>query len=392
MLTISARLASCVVLVTGIILSQLASPQSAEAYPQDPRDCTRSAIEFQFKDDWGDWTATEKSLYTEAVERLEVDAKNHKGNSYIQVAEKPAPFNEDVTLTLKLNEDSIANVGLGHSDSALPFGQGCNDVWINKNINPSLNAIRRNTWWKVSRHETFHIAGAHHSGKSDSRDGDGPPTMVTCYGVDYPFSGVNTLSSDDEAYIGWLHNGLAHRQIHPNLGFEQGRRDWKAKRGNLIVVTGSAVAQNGSKYASFLATGTRWNSYIYKRIRLWTGDDDEMYQSYGYVSRANIATTASAMTRLYRRTMIEGPANGCSYEDGIVNPNRLFFGGNWVKASDSGMDTSIAAGNTMQLQAGGWQNPPEADGYVLEIRAYGKAHINGNTTGLRWDNVTGVGT
>ncbi len=361
---------------------------TADAYPQDPRDCTRTSIRFQFSNDEETWSAFEKARFVEAVERLETDAKDHNGSSYIQIGEVPVSFSHDVTLTVKLKDVPITQ--LGHADSALPFGQGCNDIWLNSNIQPAQSTAKRNTFWKVARHETFHIAGGHHAGQGDSRDGDSPPTMVTCRALGSHYA-LNTLSSDDEAYLAWLHNSLSDRQIHPNLGFEQGKRDWKTKNGSLIVANSSSIAENGAKYGSFFASKTRFTSYIRKKVRVWTGDDNEEYQSYGNVSKATAGTTASAMTRLYRRRMIEGAANGCSYEDGIVNPNHVTFGG-WVLASSSGMDTSIASGNQMQLLAGGWENPPTEDGYVFEIRAYGRAKIGSSTTGLRWDNLTGVGT
>lgn len=56
--------------------------------------------------------------------------------------------------------------------------------------------------------------------------------MATCIHLS-TFSSVNRLTQDDHAYENWLKSTLPNRQLHANVGFEQGTSFWGRTAGTL---------------------------------------------------------------------------------------------------------------------------------------------------------------
>lgn len=134
--------------------------------------------------------------------------------------------------------------------------------------------------------------------------------------------------------------------------------------------------------------------YVYQTLALHTGNDDD--ESYRAVVNARSPSsdykTVVDVGLWYRPIVHVQPANGCSYPDGIANPN------GW-KTSRSDYQKLVGTGSTRvytnwQAVATSWRDPTEdTDGFLFQVRVYGFAMAQDGSMGpVLLDNVRGEGT
>lgn len=88
--------------------------------------------------------------------------------------------------------------------------------------------------------------------------------------------------------------------------------------------------------------------------------------------------------------MTESGNNGCTYPDGLKNPNNVSVTALFVLLSGSAMTT---VGTSWTAITSDWINPETVHGFELQVRAYGRSlNSSGGTVSIRFDNVRGEGT
>lgn len=344
---------------------------SAGAYPQHPNNCNDSSMTWKFRGSL--WNQQKKGWARSAINRID-DPLSYNGTKLVTVTEQSG----SVDVLVKARNRDLNSFG----------GAECNGqatIWVNSQYtDPKF-------YWKVTRHEMMHLAGAEHAGNEDSMNGDNIPTMATCVGVS-SFRTVNEMSQDDAAYLNWLHNALDNRQLHANMGFEQGFSYWGKINGTATIVNSGGAT--GPGHVSFLASGTVNSSYIYQTVRLWTGDDNESYRAKINAKTSNSGpfSTGQVRTAMYRKTMTENSgSNSCSYADDVDNANNPTVTGGYVYLAG----TAVSSTSTSWLpKTSGWTNPATEDGYQLQIRSYAKGTqaSTGINIPVLLDNVRGEGT
>lgn len=336
----------------------------ANAYPQETNNCNDRTLHWGFSG--SGWTDSKKTWVRDGINQLD-NALDYNGNRLISLT-------EDGGIQVKIRNDVPLSEGAGSSECTLGAS-----LWVNGQPNTSR------FYWKVGRHEMFHLAGAEHAGDQDSMNGDNPPTMVTC--IDQSnFRTVNGLSQDDSAYLNWLWSSLDYRQLHANIGFEQGSSYWGVANGSLSI--SSSGGATGPSYARFTASGDETNSYIYQTVRLWTGDDLNEYRAKINARSPGPAGsyTTYARTGLYRRTLTENGDNSCDYADGLHNLN-----GPSVTSSYVGVSATSTQGvsDTWTSVASGFTALGAQDGYQFQVRAYGVTYSRFSDKAVYFDNVRG---
>jgi len=352
------------------LLAVTTTAHGAQAYMQDPNGCNDSSITWSFTGS-SRWTDDKKTWVRAGINKLN-DALDYDGTQLVSVAETGGV---DVDI-----RDPIDNT-YGSSECLLG-----DSIWVNSNFSTSQ------FYYKVGRHEMFHLAGAEHGGQYDSWDGIEPTTMSTC--MTYTdFLTTNSFVRDDHAYENWLHSSLPDRQLTPNIGFEQGTSFW-SESGSATLGTVNSGGATGPGYLTWNSTSN--SNYLYTTSRVITGDDNEEYRGRVNAKSPSGAYTTQVKAALWRRTvnLPQNPQNpnGCSYEDGILNANGepTSFGA-WTLSSESPFTTVSTSWTGVNTS---WVNPSAAEAYDFRIRFYGTApHDLNSTYGLvHVDNVRAEGT
>jgi hypothetical protein len=231
-----------------------------------------------------------------------------------------------------------------------------------------------------------HLIGFGHSGRYDSTNGDNPPTMATCVNRS-DFLDSNVLSQDDAAGANWLHSTLSNRQLHSNIGMEQGSSYWGVTSQSTLE-SGNSGGATGPGQVRYKAASSA--EYMYQTVQIATGDDNESYRSVFNYKLAS-GTVGQGRAALYRQTVnFNGSSNGCEYKDGLTNLNEPQAVGGFIAASDTGWR---GAGTAWSFAAGSWQNPANQDGYKMQIRVFENVvDSSGAGQWLHVDNVRGEGT
>jgi hypothetical protein len=124
-------------------------------------------------------------------------------------------------------------------------------------------------------------------GRYDSFDGNEPTTMSTCLDED-TFAWSNVFEQDGHAYENWLWSDLPERQLHANIGFEQGSRFWGFSGGGFVEEhsTGGAT---GPGYIGWVSPGP--SAYVYQTVRTEVGNlsNDVVYEAWRML-RLEVAT------------------------------------------------------------------------------------------------------
>lgn len=343
-----------------------ASP--AHGYPQETNNCNDRTLHWDFQTN-SLWTANgvDRRTWVRAGINTLNDELSYDGTQLIAVA-------EDGGVDVQIKDEPASNYGSAECAGGASF-------WVNSNYSTSQ------FYYRIARHEMFHLAGAEHGGKDDSMNYDNPTTMSTC--INYAtFRTSNSLSQDDAAYMNWLHNGAGGRQLHANMGFERGTTYWGKYNGTWSLISTGGVS--GPRNVAFFASGSWSSSYVYQTVRLWTGDDNQSYRSRAYVRKPVSSYSTIVQTRIYRKTMTESGSSSCSYPDGLDNPNNESVPGGYVWLVSSGV---VYPGTTWTDATSSYVNPTNTDGLQIQIRIYGKStSSSGGTGSVRIDNARGGGT
>lgn len=367
-----ARVALSLAVMTGAADGSLytsTESSAAPAYPQDPNNCNDSSIMWRFETNSG-WTknGVDRRPWVRAAINTLDDARDYNGSPLVSVTEHAS-----IGVEVQVKDKPMNQYGSAECVSGASF-------WVNGNYTSSK------FYWHVARHEMMHLMGAEHGGNIDSKNGDNPPTMMTC--KDWStFRSVNTLAQDDAAYLNWLHSGRDYRQLHANYGWEQGTSYWGKTAGALSYK--SSGGSLGPGYAAWQApTG---NDYLYQTVAVHTGDDNESYRAITAAKSLSPDYKTAVRPALYRRNIAHQSSNSCEYADGVGNPNDYSVTSGWVLVAQPS-STVVGTGWTGVQSA--FSNPANAMGYEMQVRIYGVAVPNsGGATGyIGIDNSRGDGT
>lgn len=361
-----------VALPAGIALAALTLAAPAQAYPQDPNNCNDSTITWNFDGSWNNyatargWARAAINLWNQPLDyagaRLQTVSEVVTGGSVV-VQLKDAPSNS-------------------YGSSECTFGAS---MYINRDYVGSQSFV-----YKLSRHEMGHLIGMEHTGSKDSWNGDNPPTMSTCIDRSL-FNTANILSQDDQAYSNWLHGVLANRQLHANIGFEQGFGLW-GRSGGTVEWQSSGGATGPGRIRHLTSSST---SYVYQTINLATGDDSgQPYRSVINYKVASAGHSGIIEGELFRQNITYGGGdNGCEYADGLQNLNSPSYStSGFVNVATTG-PIGLAGKTSWTSGASVWEYPPMANGYRMQLRVY--SHAKDSAGASQWvylDNLRGEGT
>ena len=241
-------------------------------------------------------------------------------------------------------------------------------------------------FYKVAKHEMFHLGGADHGGKNDHPNLS-PTTMSTC--VNYSqFRHDNKITKDDDAYMNYLRGPLLGRELTANPGFENANGDlyWLTQNGTKSVV--SSGGQVGPTHLAFTATGTAWTSYVHQSTRVWHNSNppQSTYGAAADVKKVVSTYTTYARVALYRKAMNDSGNNGCGYPFlNMTDPNNEAITGGYFLISETPMYV---------LSGTGWTSIEASaatighDGGQVQVRVYGASTTSTGGSGtVRFDNV-----
>lgn len=365
------RPASIAGIVTLVIAAGLGIPaDSSSAYPNVVNNCNDDTITWHFADGGGageTWSETKKAWARDAINTID-DELDHDGTRLV---------------TLTESSSSGVAVKLREPENPREYGSSECDLGASMWINATHSGTRSFTY-KVTRHEMLHLAGAEHGGRDDSGYSDNPATMCTCINKS-EFRAENTLDQDAAAYMAWNWSAFQDRQLNANIGFERGLLYWFTDNGSVSKMsTGGAT---GPGQAVFYAAGSSSDSFIYQKVRDWTGSDAAVSVSASITAKSPLPGLVTRVeAAIYWKELFQGAtANGCPYRSGIVNPNdETVSTDEWRKLAGSGLTTvgtdwTVVNSTTYSMSA-------VHDGHYFQVRAYG------NTAGghsVRFDNVHG---
>ena len=359
----------------GLLASQaglLAGPASqAGAYPQDPNNCNDASLHWQFQNNplWIADGVDRRPWVRAAINTLESELARDFDN----------------TPLMTVTEDGGIDVQIAHDPGGVYGSSECDmgaALWVN-----SFYTSDPKFFYKVGRHEMFHLGGAEHGGNDDSWSGDDPPTMSTC--IDWPtFRSGNGLSQDDAAYETWLHGAPANRQLHANIGFEQGTSWWSHNGGQWVYKTSGGTGGPGYILWSPTVPDGDW---VHQVVTVHTGNDNESYRA--VVNSRELASSYKSAARVVLRWRpIEhqyDPSNTCEYPDGVQNPNDYETTGSWSALAESSWEDLSTAWQQIESS---WVNPANHDGMELQVRVYGYSLDGTTVVPVAIDNARGEGT
>jgi hypothetical protein len=359
----------------------LAGVPAAQAYPQEPNCPDRLQLWWRIAD--GDdplWTAggVDRRVWTRAAINTVDDALDHDGARLVQLTEGRGGL-DNTTVNVYITDQLPPGT---YGVARCPVGP----YWeIELNYNPD-SSYRKRRFWKVARHEMLHLVGAHHGGDIDSQNGDNPATMSTCID-ESTFPTVNRLTQDDHAYENWLKSSLPNRQLHANVGFEQGTSFLGRTAGTFTYKTSGGAT--GPGYLAWQSPDS--HQYLYQTVALHTGDDDESYRAVANARSPGNDYKTVVNVGLWRRNIVhQSTPTTCEYPDGVVNPNGWTASSDYLMVSESG---STRVGTSWTLVPAPWANPERRDGYLFQVRVYGFAMAPDGSMGhVLVDNVRGEGT
>jgi hypothetical protein len=244
--------------------------------------------------------------------------------------------------------------------------------------------------WNIARHEMGHLIGAGHAGQYDSMNGDNPPTMATC--LTYRHS--NFLEQDAQANWAWLRSSLDNRQLNANVGFEQGTKFWGRNDTSVEITEFTTGGNVGPSYVGWHATSNA--DYLYQTVRILNGTVDDEYRARVVARSPGSMYETFVRVRIYRRSLDlpyhpGTPDPNCPWDNGIDDANGTPDPGGYVLMTGNSIQGTFTSWTGLNTADPEWENPPSAEAYDFQIRAYGTA-LNVSTRNygkVHFDNFRG---
>lgn len=345
-------------------------PPAAEAYTKKINNCNDSSITWFFENH-SLWTSSKQSWVRSGINDLQTPL-DYDGSKLITMTEHSST-------AVQIKDKPLGEYG----SSECVFGAS---FWVNSNYSSS------SFYRRVGRHEMFHLAGAEHGGQHDSFDGLSPSTMATCLSASL-FSNSG-LEQDGAAYANFLHSSLSNRQLHANVGFEQGFSYWGRSSGAGPVTEHGSGGATGPGHIRYKAVDV--GDYLFQTIRAVTGNDNETFRAVANARSLSSNYKTVVGVNLYRRTVNfpNNSPNGCQYPAGIVDPNGSPSVGGWVRATGGSAEVGTGWTQIKSNDPSEWINPPTAEGMDFQVRLNGSA-VDRTTNDPQYfaiDNVRGEST
>lgn len=335
-------------------------PRSVSALPEEPNECNDSSFNMHFTND-PLWTETKKFSVLEGIVQLNYET-DHADQPLVDIEVGDAAGGNEIQI-----KDRTPSSGYGSSECQ--FGA---TIWVNSNFN------EREFYWKVGRHEAFHLAGAEHGGRYDSWDGLAPTTMTTKLNFrndanEMQFRPDVNLIRDDRAHLNWLHNNLPYRQIVANFGFNDGGRHYNVLNGAGTVRVFNNGGANSPRHLGIMMNAPSGVlPGLMQTTRLWTGDGDESYRLRGNFRGSEPGSQTDLLFFGTYRMVSDGPDpdpdnDSDDYEDGIQNPNQPSIVGGWVYPQ-SWRASAHSNDSIWRTLSTPFFNPPSSDALDIQLR------------------------
>lgn len=177
-----------------------------------------------------------------------------------------------------------------------------------------------------------------------------------------------------------------------NFGFEQSLNYWNPSSiADVEFEAQSSGGQTGPRRARMRSTSS--SEFIYQRVSLETGNDNEEYCGVVAFKVADLSYGGTVKVTVVRKGVTYAVGdNGCQYPDGLdlLDPNTISAQTPWEVLSTSG-SIPVSGVTSWAMAYAPWTNPAQYTGYWLEFRVYGTV-FGGGPQWLLLDNARLEGT
>jgi hypothetical protein len=304
-----------------------------------------------------------------------------------------------VTLTRNANNSS-GEVKFRRTN--LPTGvlgrSECN--WPNATIQIDNDMTSNAQLWQIAAHEMLHLMGAEHGGRRDAfypaAENHADNRMMTCVATSaYPNYAAH--ETDTVAYLSYLWDPTANRQLMADNGFENGFSATWWVIGTGAFTTGNSTNPVGGYRRGYFAPPSNSSSQsVQWRVRMVSGNQTEQYRINSYVAPEASTTVTNVTVKMIHRTGFY-PARTVTtcdeYFDGL-NPYDI------NSPPSSGLWTDVRVVPKSNLVSGWtsvtstWYVPPTSHSHDLSLWLQGYADRPNTTAAgnILVDNMTIEGT
>lgn len=232
----------------------------------------------------------------------------------------------------------------------------------------------------IGRHEFGHILALHHTGKSDSFNGDNPPTMATCLTLD-EFESATNKSQDDIGSLTFSHSHIEDSPMMANFGLEQGFSYFGKTAGTVTYLT--ADGATGPGHVRFKPTNPG-TDYVYQTMA-WA--DAPSKRLVGVINHKTNTLTddGTVKVELWARSVTYGTSSSCDLANWPNGKNmNERTAGSFIRRRTATMGESPV---WVIHRTSDWVSLSSGD-HDVQVRAFADMKTaSGSATSIRFDNV-----
>lgn len=350
-----------------LAMATIAAPSPrAEAFPNDVLEACLYNIdtpEFAFM---GTWPSTMKTAARNGILGWN-GSLDYDGVALVTWSETTSPSNLDA----RVYWEDLAPGIRGTAD--------CVGTIIRIDSSETNSTIVQN----VTRHEAGHIVALHHTGYSDSHNGDSP-TMATC--LDDTQAAARIKAQDDVGSLNFSHsiigNPYHESPFMANFGYEQGFSYWGQNGGTVVYQTSGGAT--GPGHIAF-TPGDPATNYVYQTMTYADAPSKSILAVANHKLSATL-DSATVTVELWARDINYGTTPDCSlgnWPNG-KNMNQRSVVGSWVRRATLSV-SSLATWT--RTGTGSWSTLADGD-MDVQVRVFADPRTNtGARTSIRLDNV-----